>query len=313
MNYDLDPYEYSDEELQANIVAMFHFYGILRIMQIPPQNVVSFVRAVCASYNPPDKVLFHNFKHIYNVIHLTFHLLINGVDAELTTFNVFALLVAALCHDMDHPGLNNAYMIATRSELALVYANDSVLERHHAYMMQRLLLAGSTTMPPSDLLCSLDEVGKAQFAVMVTNAILATDMSHHYKKVTYLVDRAQRAGMPLTSEEDDRIDLLCVILHVADIGAQTQTTKVALSWADRVCREFSAQHDRELALGLPPTIFMADLGEESHKGMLQAAFISDVVLPLWKAAEDNFPNLAPQVNMLEQNMHVYEAIAHAQG
>ena len=40
----------------------------------------------------------------------------------------FALMMAALCHDTDHPGTNNSYQTAIISKIALKYHDISVLE-----------------------------------------------------------------------------------------------------------------------------------------------------------------------------------------
>lgn len=41
------------------------------------------------------------------------------------------MLLAACCHDHEHPGLNNLFLIETRNEFALRYNDVSVLENHH--------------------------------------------------------------------------------------------------------------------------------------------------------------------------------------
>lgn len=41
-----------------------------------------------------------------------------------------ALFVAAICHDLDHRGKNNAYMKTMSTPLASIYST-SVMERHH--------------------------------------------------------------------------------------------------------------------------------------------------------------------------------------
>jgi 3'5'-cyclic nucleotide phosphodiesterase len=55
-------------------------------------------------------------------------------------------LLAAFCHDIDHTGMNNAFEINAKSDLALLHSDDSVLEKHHAHMTFKLLL-----QVPSDL------------------------------------------------------------------------------------------------------------------------------------------------------------------
>ena len=44
----------------------------------------------------------------------------------LTFKDCFAAIVAAAIHDIDHPGVNNAYLINTSAELALRYNDQAV-------------------------------------------------------------------------------------------------------------------------------------------------------------------------------------------
>jgi hypothetical protein len=44
---------------------------------------------------------------------------------------IFGIILAAIIHDFDHPGLNNAFMINSRSEIAIRYNDVSVLENYH--------------------------------------------------------------------------------------------------------------------------------------------------------------------------------------
>ena len=43
-----------------------------------------------------------------------------------------AMLMAAICHDYQHPGLNNDFLIKSHDPLALSYNDKSPLENHHA-------------------------------------------------------------------------------------------------------------------------------------------------------------------------------------
>lgn len=44
---------------------------------------------------------------------------------------MMSYIIAAACHDVNHPGYNNVFMINTRNTLALRYNDISVLENHH--------------------------------------------------------------------------------------------------------------------------------------------------------------------------------------
>lgn len=55
-----------------------------------------------------------------------------GLTQSLTDNDVLAVVLAAILHDYEHPGYNNNYMVASRSELTHIYNDTSVLENHHA-------------------------------------------------------------------------------------------------------------------------------------------------------------------------------------
>jgi len=260
------------------------------------------------SYKPPEEVVFHNFKHVYNVLHICFHMLRLGLEESLTTFEVFALFVTALCHDIDHPGVNNAFMISSKSEIAGLYSNDAVLERHHSYVTRKILRSGPDSSPCHDIMCGMNEAYRLRFKQLVSSAILATDMSHHMDKVKVVQDRSKR-NKPFDAEnETDRLDLLCILLHTADIGAQTHATELALIWGHTVSEEFSEQYQKEIEMGLPPSPFMADLDDEFKFSLMQAGFISNIVLPLWTGVADCFPGLKPRVAMLNRNKEAHQEV-----
>ena len=48
-----------------------------------------------------------------------------------SNLEMFAALVAAAVHDVDHPGVTNQFLIETGDDLALLYNDNSVLENHH--------------------------------------------------------------------------------------------------------------------------------------------------------------------------------------
>ena len=51
---------------------------------------------------------------------------------KFTVLDFFSLFISAAGHDIDHPGNNNLYEVKTRSKLATLYNDVSVLENHHA-------------------------------------------------------------------------------------------------------------------------------------------------------------------------------------
>ena len=62
-----------------------------------------------------------------------------GAPPPLGPLDVLALLLAALCHDLEHPGTTNAFQVNTGSVLAQRYNDASVLENHHCHLCFQLL------------------------------------------------------------------------------------------------------------------------------------------------------------------------------
>jgi hypothetical protein len=63
-----------------------------------------------------------------------------GLEDLISCEERLACLVAAACHDVDHPGYNNAFLISTASPLALRYNDTAVLENYHCAKTFEILL-----------------------------------------------------------------------------------------------------------------------------------------------------------------------------
>jgi hypothetical protein len=70
---------------------------------------------------------YHNSTHAADVLH-AIYFFISQLDlcSKLSVEDVFACFIAAVIHDVDHPGYNNSFLIATRSPLAIRYNDMSV-------------------------------------------------------------------------------------------------------------------------------------------------------------------------------------------
>lgn len=65
---------------------------------------------------------FHNFLHAFSVTQMMFFFLAGAnVRSRIQEMDAVLLMVAALCHDLDHPGLNNVFQIKSKSNLAFIY------------------------------------------------------------------------------------------------------------------------------------------------------------------------------------------------
>lgn len=52
------------------------------------------------------------------------------LNVDVIFFQCLALYISSLCHDLDHRGKNNKFMLETESPLAAIYST-STMEHHH--------------------------------------------------------------------------------------------------------------------------------------------------------------------------------------
>merc|ERR1719410_638142 len=182
-----------------------------------------FLRAIENDYNSEN--IYHNSMHAADVLQ-SVHALIQMTREqnskalfEFSQLDVFMILVAAACHDVDHPGLNNNYQINAKTEIALLYNNVSVLENHHAAHTLRKMLKPKTrtSFVTTKGLCDvtidndqdfnfLSDVSPETFESIrskIKEAILLTDMSLHNSIVEKTKNLIKKTNNNTSGTNDD--------------------------------------------------------------------------------------------------------------
>jgi hypothetical protein len=195
-------FKLAPEQLVDAVVSMFEQLGILTTFGVSESTLRAFVIALRDSYQSALVLAwrgvlvmtsaltdnpYHNFTHAVDVTQAMFVVLTTMKQRKrLHAIDVFAIMVASLCHDSDHPGLTNAFLIATHSPLIEQCSDSSVLEHHHCATAFEVII--SSHKP--NLLASLSRADRAQFKESVKSTILATDMAKHGVRVVLLRARA---------------------------------------------------------------------------------------------------------------------------
>jgi hypothetical protein len=190
-----------------------------------------FLLASRTAYN--EFVKYHNFRHVVDVLQALFHFLVrigtlpsypptdNDPDKErspianlLKPFDALTLLISAIGHDVGHPGVNNAFLVALNAPLAQLYNDRSVLESFHCAAYSQILRRYWPKIF-SDI---------AMRKLMINN-ILATDMGLHFKYMSDLGslqekmahDKGVTDGWSVKVREEQK-DLTCgLLIKCADI------------------------------------------------------------------------------------------------
>ena len=303
-----------------------------------PARLWRFLARVEGGYN---KNPYHNFQHAVDVTHTVYrYVVLTEPRTHVTQVEKFALMIAALAHDLDHPGVSNAFLVNTKDELATVYNDSSVLENAHVARLYtivntRQVTKGSASARDDGALSSVDEANVfsgldedlyREVRKIIIAAVLHTDMSHHFKMVSQMevfcelhsasiAANTRRVERGLLVEcvydtPEDRLFVLRVILHAADVGNPVKPLKTYAKWADRVLREFFAQGEKEKSLGIPVSPMM-DRGA-TNVAMSQINFIEFVVAPLYASFVRLFPETAELVGNLVGNRMHYQAVLESE-
>jgi len=305
-----DCWRFSEEELLLVSYAIFEDAGLIAEFGLQPDVLQCFLLNVRARYrsNP-----YHNFYHGLSVLQCGYMMLRSTrANAFLPKLEHLALLVACLCHDVDHPGTTNQFQVNCASELALMHNDQAVLENHHAKETFSLLRDPSANIF-SPLSTRLTQAHVRTLRKRIILAILATDMQQHYaccKRLDALAMERQTgtagggaaSDKTLQSERDeDRQFVLDVLVHGSDLSGQVYPLPIAQQWEARVTEEFSQQAQLEQALGLPVAPFMLDLDQDVVRLKNHLGFLDFVLQPLWRGLADLFPELQPCMSTLQEN------------
>ncbi|PNW74351.1 hypothetical protein CHLRE_13g605100v5 [Chlamydomonas reinhardtii] len=298
LTWDWDFTEFSLEELVKLAYDIFIVSGVMEEFAIRPKALRNFLTAVASHYHA---IPYHNFNHVCHVLHATFLICCTTHARDLfKPLERLSILIAALCHDLDHDGHSNSFHVNSGSELARIYNDQSVMENHHCAMTFAIL-----SRTDCAVLAGLSPEQQRAARKVIISAILCTDMANHFT----LTQEFQKHSTTYDPDsEADRLLLLKVSLHAADIGNAVRPFHVNHAMSRRVHREFEAQTEEESRLGLPIT-FAVDTADHVMCARVELNFLDYVVMSLWERLVDVLPELEPQLGLLRVNRARYRKIA----
>jgi cAMP-specific phosphodiesterase 4 len=120
-------------------------------------------------------------------------------EAFTDPIQVASLLLSALVHDTDHPGVMNPYLIATRHPIAMQLgeAPKAVLEHHHAAMALLLL-----ERPELNFLDRMADNQRGHFLELIRENVLSTDVTTTMAAAKALQAKS-RTGRPRTPSAEE--------------------------------------------------------------------------------------------------------------
>jgi len=284
-------------------LTLFKYHGLIDAFDIPEETLKSFLNAVENGYRDN---LYHNKIHAADVTQsVNFFLTTGGLGELLTPLELMAMILAALVHDLDHVGFNNAFLINTEDPLALLHNDKSVLENHHIHQTYTLL-----RNKEHNFLCNVEKAQLKELREMIIELILDTDFSKHFDLLgQFKAKHTSETGLDM-EKKAEKLLLLGIALKCADVGHTAKAHALHLAWTERITGEFFLQGDEEKRRNLPVSPFMDR--ETTVIAKSQTGFIEFLVLPLYQLWVDQFQSAQICLDNVQANLAYWQEVA-AQG
>ncbi|KAJ3285721.1 High affinity cAMP-specific 3',5'-cyclic phosphodiesterase 7A [Borealophlyctis nickersoniae] len=247
------------------------FFATHNIPEHKFRNWLSKIEEGYISGNP-----YHNATHAADVT-FTMHYFITRPRLwnVLDPFEQLATVIAPIIHDYMHPGVNNAFLIATLNPLAIRYNDQAVLENFHCASVFELM-----QQEDYDFLGNIPPESRKVIRECVISMVMATDMSHHFDWIGKFKTKMAGAGLNFENRVERKL-VMNIAIKCADVNNPTKPLDTCRRWTDLIMEEFFAQGEAEKKKGVPVSPMMDRAATDIPK--CQIGFIDFIVYPLFEA------------------------------
>ncbi|XP_076822674.1 uncharacterized protein LOC143469028 isoform X1 [Clavelina lepadiformis] len=251
-------------------------FELMKKFKISVSTLLAYCDKLQRGYNKHNN-RYHNPIHAADVAQtLNILLMKSGFVNWFSDLEIFSMIMAAIIHDVEHTGTTNNFHINTRSPLAQLYNDKSVLENHHISTAFRMLNEGEGC----DILRNFSSEDYQECRALMVEMVLATDMNQHFGQI-------KRMNQALKKPENlEKSKAMCLMIHTSDINHPTKPWPLHYKWTERLVVEFFEQGDkeRELQLQLSP---LCDRNS-TMVAQSQISFIDYVIKPTFNVLFDLF-------------------------
>ncbi|UJR20580.1 hypothetical protein I4U23_023705 [Adineta vaga] len=289
----------TDDETVLASIRMFVELDLTKKFRIPHEIICRWMLSVKKNYRP---VIYHNWRHAFNVAQTMFSMLTTGgVNARMTDLERMGLLIACLSHDLDHRGTNNAFQAKVDAPLAKLYST-STLEHHHFDQCIMILQTEG-----NNILQTLSASDYKLTVHYIESAILSTDLALYFRK------RGDFQKLVENHEEHwtdpAKKDLLRGMMMTAcDVAAICKPWEMQQVIAKLVASEFFQQGDIERTQLHVEPIPMMDRAKKDELPKMQVGFIDSICLPVYKMLAEAEEGLTPLYEGCKQNRENWEKL-----
>ncbi|XP_060548299.1 cAMP and cAMP-inhibited cGMP 3',5'-cyclic phosphodiesterase 10A isoform X2 [Pantherophis guttatus] len=260
------------------------------------EKLCRFTMSVKKNYR---RVPYHNWKHAITVAHCMYVILQHN-HRTFTDLERRGLLVACLCHDLDHRGYSNSYLQKFDHPLAALYSTSTMEQHHFSQTVSILQLEGH------NIFSNLNSNEYEQVLEIIRKAIIATDLALYFGNRKQLEELQQTRSLNLKNQAHrDRV--IGLMMTSCDLCSVTKLWHVTRLTANDIYAEFWAEGDEMKKLGIQP-IPMMDRDKKDEVPQGQIGFYNAVALPCYSTLAQILPPTIPLHRACRENLKQWEKV-----
>ncbi|TFK72465.1 HD-domain/PDEase-like protein [Pluteus cervinus] len=323
-SWHFEPHKLPDDQVVACTLllfeALYRIEGMEAAVGIPMSKIPPFVQHLRHIYRYENS--YHNFEHALDVLQASHcYLQAAGMVPPLSLLlhphrkwkskwdfdsgpimtclglqELFVVYIAAIGHDVGHPGFTNVFMKNAHTPLSVMFDGKSALEHMHCHLLLRVMRhhgLGALLDRPHDGI---------RVRKLLWQTVLATDMSVHNDFMTRFTDELRNNEPPCAATRGARQILICqAILKCADISNPSRPYPVSQHWAGALMQEWTSQALFEQHLALPPSVQPST--DPLTEAKSQVYFIQNFAKPLLDLVVQAVPEMDKFATQCNSNLH----------
>ncbi|RIA95743.1 hypothetical protein C1645_733754 [Glomus cerebriforme] len=225
-------WKWTTPELYGIILGMLVKLDLIGTLNIRKSEMLDFIIDVEKGY---QNTSYHSFLHAVDVVVVLYYMLTDlGAAKYLSSLDAICLLIAGLCHDIGHPGLNNVYQVNARTDLAIRYNDQSVLENYSCDLTMDIItkhkLFRHVHKCDNEYLgCDPKEVNTT-LKNLIKKTILATDMMFHFDLLESLHNMIESTSSFSSSEESgEDTDSSCPSSPTSSLSSSPESSPISMT------------------------------------------------------------------------------------
>ncbi|KAI9579458.1 hypothetical protein GQX74_005995 [Glossina fuscipes] len=270
---------------------IFDKFKVFTSMRMDQTVFKNWFLAVESRYHAQNA--YHNSTHAADVLQAIGVFLSHFSKKEMSMdcLEESSALIAAVVHDIDHPGRSSAYLCNSNNPLAILYNDVTVLENHHAAYFFKLTLCDDSV----NIFKNLEPDIYKSMRNIIIDMILATEMTRHFEHLAKFI---------AAIEEDSALLMRRMLIKVADVSNPSRPYLFCVEWAQRIAEEYFQQTEEEKTQNMPIVMPMFDRCTCSIPKS-QIGFIEYIVMDML-LAWDNFIDMPELITYTRNNLEMWK-------